>query len=100
MAKRHKSVGTREKPTEQAVRDEEVRRASRELAAYFKGRRTEREARGALKIIKAFVRDREHRNPKTLAPLPGLAPTKTPKKRAKRVRKSAASEPPPTSPES
>src|SRR5580765_2159700 len=56
---------------EQAMRDQEVLRANRELAAYFKGRRTEREARAALKIIKAFVRDRERREPKDRAPLPG-----------------------------
>ena len=59
---------------EQAMRDQEVIRAARELAAYFKGRRTEREARAALKIIKAFVRDREHLDPKVRPPLPGLAP--------------------------
>ncbi len=41
------------------MRDQEVVRANRELAAYFNGERTEREARAALKIIKAFVRDRE-----------------------------------------
>ena len=41
------------------------------LAAYFKGRRTEREARAALKIIKAFVRDRERRDAKSRPPLPG-----------------------------
>ena len=45
-------------PGELAMRDQEVVRANRELAAYFKGKRTEREARAALKIIKAFVRDR------------------------------------------
>ncbi len=56
------------------MRDQEVVRANRELAAYFKGRRTEREARAALKIIKAFVRDREHLDPKARPPLPGLAP--------------------------
>ena len=53
------------------VRDEEVARANRELAAYFKGRRTEREARSALKIIKAFVRDRERLDPERRRPLPG-----------------------------
>ena len=45
--------------TEHEIRAQEVLRASRELAAYFKGRRTEREARAALKIIKAFVKARE-----------------------------------------
>ena len=56
---------------EQERRDQEVLRANRELAAYFKGRRTEREARAALKIIKAFVRDRERRDARSLPPLPG-----------------------------
>src|SRR5689334_11947622 len=60
----------------QELREQEVLRANRELAAYFKGRRTEREARAALKIIKAFVRDRERQDAKSRAPLPGLAPPK------------------------
>jgi hypothetical protein len=51
------------------MRHQEVFRAYRELAAYFRGRRTEREARAALKIIKAFVRDREHMNPADRRPL-------------------------------
>jgi len=54
------------------MRDQEVLRANRELAAYFKGRRTEREARAALKIIKAFVRDRERRDARSRPPLPGF----------------------------
>ena len=61
----------RESAAEQLMRDEEVLRANRELTAYFKGRRTEREARAALKIIKAFVRDRERRDPRSRSPLPG-----------------------------
>ncbi len=56
---------------DQAMRDQEVLRANKELAAYFKGRRTEREARAALKIIKAFVRDRERRDAGSRPPLPG-----------------------------
>jgi hypothetical protein len=56
---------------EQTIRDQEVLRATRELAVYFKGGRTEREARAALKIIKAFVRDRERQDPKSRRPLPG-----------------------------
>jgi hypothetical protein len=56
---------------ESSLRDQEVQRANKELAAYFKGRRTEREARAALKIIKAFVRDRERLDPKSRRPLPG-----------------------------
>lgn len=36
--------------------EDEVRRANRELMAYFKGRRSHREALAALKTIKRFVR--------------------------------------------
>ena len=53
------------------TRNQEVLRANRELSAYFKGRRTEREARAALKIIKAFIRDREKVDPSKRRPLPG-----------------------------
>jgi hypothetical protein len=74
-----KSVVPREGADEQEMRDQEVLRANRELAAYFKGRRTEREARAALKIIKAFVRDRERRDAKSRPPLPGLDVAKTQK---------------------
>ena len=69
---------------DQTMRDEEVLRATRELAAYFKGRRTEREARAALKIIKAFVRNREEIDPKNRPPLPGLRPSKQVRKPATR----------------
>lgn len=65
---------------EQAKRDDEVLRATRELAAYFKGRRTEREARAALKIVKAYVREREHMDPKSRPPLAGLSPARPAKK--------------------
>jgi hypothetical protein len=58
------------------MRDQEVLRANRELAAYFKGRRTEREARAALKIIKAFVRNRERQDAASRSPLPGANPAK------------------------
>ena len=71
---------------EQAVRDQEVLRATRELAAYFRGKRTEREARAALKIIKAFVRDREQLDPKNRPPLPGLPPVKPVRKPTTRKR--------------
>ena len=71
---------------EQAVRDQEVLRATRELAAYFRGKRTEREARAALKIIKAFVRDREQLDPKNRPPLPGLPPVKPVRKAPTRKR--------------
>ena len=80
MAQRHKPGVNRESAAERAVRDEEVLRANRELAAYFKGRRTEREARAALKIIKAFVRGRERLDPGGRPPLPGADPAKAPKK--------------------
>lgn len=63
------------RPDEQQVREQEVLRATRELAAYFKGRRTEREARAALKIIKAFIRDRERIDPAKRRPLPGALST-------------------------
>ena len=90
---------------EQAVRDQEVLRATRELAAYFKGKRTEREARAALKIIKAFVRNREQLDPKNRPPLPGLPPVKpvrkppTRKRAQPRTRRRAPEEvaPPPES---
>jgi|SRR5579862_8523969 len=78
-------------------RDQEVARANRELAAYFKGQRTEREARAALKIIKAFIRDRQHTPPDKRRPLPGMKASAAeppaakakpkPKKMRRRVRK-------------
>ena len=79
MRQRQKQVITRENADEQIMRDQEVLRANRELAAYFKGRRTEREARTALKIIKAFVRDRERMDAKSRPALPGLGAKKVPK---------------------
>jgi hypothetical protein len=72
---------------QQEIREQEVLRANRELAAYFKGRRTEREARAALKIIRAFIRDREDLEPAVRRPLPGVsqsakaAPNERPRKR-------------------
>ena len=71
MAQRHKPGTHHESGADQELRNQEVLRANRELAAYFKGRRTEREARAALKTIKAFVRDRERRDAKSRPPLPG-----------------------------
>jgi hypothetical protein len=59
---------------ERAMRDQEVLRANKELAAYFKGQRIEREARAALKIIKAFVRGREELDPKSRPALPVPVP--------------------------
>jgi hypothetical protein len=78
----------RQKPgvidAEQAIRDHEVLRANKELAAYFRGERTEREARSALKIIKAFVRSREESDPKNRPPLPSRRPPNTVRKAASR----------------
>jgi hypothetical protein len=79
MGQRPRPGITRESGGEQQMRDQEVLRANRELAAYFKGRRTEREARAALKIIKAFIRDRERRDARSRPPLPGADAAKTPK---------------------
>jgi hypothetical protein len=79
MGQRRKPGVPRDNAADQQMRDQEVLRANRELAAYFKGRRTEREARSALKIIKAFVRERERRDAKNRAPLPGAVAAKTPK---------------------
>jgi hypothetical protein len=99
MAQRRKKAATRDRPSEQAMRDQEVLRANRELAAYFKGRRTEREARAALKIIKAFVRERERLDVNSRPSLPGAAGTKAPdvaaaaagsRKRRKRTRAAKA----------
>jgi hypothetical protein len=75
MGQQKQSGSNRVGAAEQAARDEEVLRANRELTAYFKGRRTEREARAALKIIKAFLRGRERLDPKDRPPLPGLGKT-------------------------
>ncbi len=84
MGARRKPGVTRESNAHRQMRDQEVLRANRELAAYFKGRRTEREARAALKIIKAFVRDRERRDERSRPPLPGAGLAKTPKEVRKR----------------
>jgi hypothetical protein len=72
MTRRHHPGRTSKRPADQAIRDQEVLRANRELSAYFKGRRTEREARAALKTIKAFIRERERMEPKNRSALPGL----------------------------
>src|SRR5262245_8461145 len=80
---------------DQALRDQEVLRANKELAAYFRGMRTEREARAALKIIKAFIRHRERMSPSERRPLPRTSaahPQKAVKKvvRRRRTRKTEA----------
>jgi|SRR5262245_8893525 len=66
MGRAHKKI------EDQELREHEVLRANRELAAYFKGQRTEREARAAVKIIKAFIKDRERTDPESRRPLPGM----------------------------
>jgi hypothetical protein len=71
MTRAQKNAGIRDTAGEQEMREQEVLRANKELAAYFKGRRTEREARAALKIIKAFIRDRERLDAGSRRPLPG-----------------------------
>src|SRR6185503_12419037 len=96
MGRPLRNEGTRGHADDAAIRDQEVVRANKELVAYFKGQRTEREARAALKIIKAFVREREHTDPKRRRPLPGTEPAaaarattraiKPPRKRATRRR--------------
>jgi hypothetical protein len=78
MSQRRQPGLTRES-ADQEMRDQEVLRANRELAAYFKGRRTEREARAALKIIKAFIRDRERTDARSRPALPGATVPRTPK---------------------
>jgi len=70
MGASRKRPGGDEPSAEREMRAQEVLRANRELAAYFKGRRTEREARAALKIIKAFVKEREKRDAGSRPPLP------------------------------
>ena len=71
MGPKRKRAAADPTPAERDMRDQEVIRANRELAAYFRGRRTEREARAALKIIKAFVRERERAADEHRPPLPG-----------------------------
>src|SRR5258705_1675173 len=84
MSASKKGAASRRSIDTQELREQEVLRANRELAAYFKGRRTEREARAALKIVKAFIRDREHMDPLKRRPLPGAAPARRQKNAAAR----------------
>lgn len=67
------------------IHDQELVRARKELAAYFKGLRTEREARAALKIIKAFVREREKTESSKRRPLPGLKAPRVPRRKQRRT---------------
>jgi hypothetical protein len=76
MGRPRKRPASHGRPAEDEIRSQEVLRANRELAAYFKGRRTEREARAALKTIKAFVRERERADPAARRPLPIVGATK------------------------
>jgi hypothetical protein len=76
MGRLRKRPASPNRPADDEIRSQEVLRATRELAAYFKGRRTEREARAALKIIKAFIRERERADPATRRPLPIAGRTK------------------------
>src|SRR5580765_8588517 len=101
MVKRREAAVADHGAGEQEMRDQEVLRANRELAAYFKGRRTEREARAALKIIKAFVRHRERQDAKSRPPLPGARATppradKQIKKKKRRARGRGESSPGPS----
>jgi hypothetical protein len=90
MVKRREAAAPRHGTGEQDRRDQEVLRANREPAAYFKGRRTEREARAALKI-KAFVRLRERQDAKSRSPLPGKRTSAAPEQKKKaRARPSRA----------
>jgi hypothetical protein len=84
MSATKKGATSRHSIDPQELREQEVLRANRELAAYFKGRRTEREARAALKIVKAFIRDREHTDPVKRRPLPGATPARRQKNAAAR----------------
>ena len=79
MSQRGKAAVSRDSAAEQEMRDQEVLRANTELAAYFSGQRTEREARAALKVIKAFVRRRGRLDAKSRPPLPAVQAAKTPK---------------------
>jgi hypothetical protein len=71
------------------IRDQEVLRANSELAAYFNGERTEREAKAALKIIRAFIRERQHTAPEKRRSLPGVkaAPPRSTKAKLERAKK-------------
>ena len=80
MGRVRKRAASHGHPADDDIRNQEVLRANRELAAYFKGRRTEREARAALKIIKAFIRERERADPALRRPLPIAATAKHPSK--------------------
>lgn len=94
MGQPRKPSVAHESAAERKMRDQEVLRANGELAAYFHGQRTEREARAALKIIKAFIRDREHREARSRPPLPRADVVKTPKAATHGKTASESGEPP------
>lgn len=75
------------------IRNQEVLRANKELAAYFKGKRTEREARAALKIIKAFIRDREKVDPAKRRLLPGAETSRPTTRKGKKGSSASESTP-------
>jgi hypothetical protein len=83
-AMKRSAKGEAGNPARDEMRDQEVVRATGELAAYFKGRRTEREARAALKTIKAFIKERERSDSARRRPLPGLEPIEAPAHEASR----------------
>jgi hypothetical protein len=95
MASSRKGVDTDKHRTERERRDQEVIRARKELAAYFRGDRTEREARAALKTIKAFIRDRERTDAARRAPLPGVSPRQATARRNLRRQRAAPRRPSP-----
>lgn len=58
--------------TEQDTTEDEVRRAHRELMAYFRGRRSHREALAALKTIKRFVRAQKKQHATVTVAMPSV----------------------------
>jgi hypothetical protein len=88
-ARKHVAAAIPATDSDQGARMQEGIRAKKELDAYFKGLRTDREARAALKMIKAFVRERERQDPSrripftTKAPVP-RAEARTPHKQPRR----------------
>ena len=56
MGPKRKRAAADPSPVERDMRDQEVIRANRELAAYFRGRRTEREARARSVLRLTFAR--------------------------------------------
>jgi hypothetical protein len=63
---------------DQDIAEGEVRRAVRDVSAYFRGQRSHREALSALKRIKRFVRAQQKQHPATVA-IRSAAPAKTKK---------------------